>query len=87
MIKDEITKKLTAAFHPQKLIVMDESHRHIGHPGAKEGGHFAIEIIADAFQDKTLVERHRMVYESLSPLMKHKKIHALRIDAKPPLLS
>ena len=79
----KIKEQLTNTFHPKKLIVTDESHYHQGqgHPGAKENkGHFAVAITAKAFNNKTLLERHRLIYEALDDLMKT-DIHALKIHA------
>jgi len=79
---EAIKHRLTVALSPQSLNVTDDSHRHIGHAGAKEGhGHFTVEISAKAFQDKPLTERHRMVYEALGTLMET-DIHALRIKIR-----
>jgi BolA protein len=80
----EITRRLTAAFEPTHLEVIDESHKHVGHAGARDGrGHFAVVIHSAAFEGKKPIERHRMVYEALGALMTT-DIHALSIDAKPP---
>ena len=77
----QIKEQLTNIFHPKKLIVTDESHCHQGHPGAKGGkGHFAIAIAAKAFNNKTPLERHRLIYEALDDLIKT-DIHALKIHA------
>lgn len=79
-----IRKRLEAAFQPQALEILDESHRHAGHPGARDGrGHFDMLIVADAFSGKTPLERHKMVYEALGDLM-HSDIHALSLQAKAP---
>jgi stress-induced morphogen len=75
----EITKRLTDAFAPAELDVIDESHLHAGHAGAKSGlGHFAVSITADAFANKNPLERHRMIYDTLGDLMQT-DIHALRV--------
>jgi len=60
---DLITKKLTEAFSPQSLNVVDESHQHEGHAGSRPGGqtHFRVYIVAQAFKGKTRLERHRMI--------------------------
>jgi BolA protein len=80
----EIEKRLTAALTPETVGVEDESHLHEGHPGARDGrGHFRVLIIADAFDGKTLLQRHRMVYAALGGLMQT-DIHALAIDAWSP---
>ena len=77
----QIKKRLTNTFHPTKLIVTDESHHHLGHPSAEEGkGHFTITITAKAFNKKTSLECHRLIYGALDDLMKT-DIHALKIHA------
>jgi BolA protein len=72
---------LEAAFAPQALTIRDDSAAHIGHAGAREGGHFHVTIVAAAFTGRTVLERHRLVYAALSELMGH-GIHALSIDAR-----
>ena len=67
---------------PIEIDIIDESHLHVGHAGAASGaGHFALRIVSQAFQDKSLIERHRMVYQAVDDLMQT-EIHALSIDAK-----
>lgn len=76
-----ITKYLTEALHPTELEVIDESHLHIGHAGAKDGrGHFAVRIISDAFAGKSRVARQQLIYAALGDLMQT-DIHALRMIA------
>lgn len=76
-----IRERLTAALAPESLDIVDESHKHTGHEGAKGGGgHFLVTIVADVFKDKRPLERHRMVYEALGEAM-NKEIHALSIKA------
>lgn len=80
----EIRKLLTEAFRPETLGVEDESHLHEGHAGARDGrGHFRVLIVSDEFTDKSLLQRHRMVYKALGDLMRT-DIHALAIDAWSP---
>lgn len=74
---------LEAALHPTRLEIRDDSARHIGHAGAREGGHFHVTITAHAFQGVSAVERHRMVYAAAAELM-GRDIHALSIDAHSP---
>ncbi|HET6602781.1 MAG TPA: BolA family protein [Xanthomonadaceae bacterium] len=75
---------LEQAFAPVELEVVDEGHRHVGHPGARDGrGHFAVCIVSDAFADLPLLQRHRAVYAALGPLMEE-EIHALSVDARTP---
>jgi BolA protein len=80
----EIRSALTTAFEPETLGVEDESYLHEGHAGARDGrGHFRVLIISQAFEEKSLLERHRMVYKALGSLMRT-DIHALAIDAWSP---
>ena len=82
--KKEITRRLKEAFEPETLGVEDESYLHEGHEGAKDGrGHFRVLIITDAFEGKTMIERHRMIYRELDEMMRL-DIHALAIDAWSP---
>ncbi len=75
-----IQHSLTAAFHPQHLTIIDESHKHAGHAGAREGkGHFKLIISKNTFPEKTLVEIHRLIYKVLGSLMQT-EIHALTIE-------
>ena len=82
---DLITQKLTEAFEPQSLKVVDESHQHEGHAGHRPGGqtHFKIYIVAEAFTRKTRLERHRMINGKLSDELAG-GIHALAIHAAAP---
>jgi BolA family transcriptional regulator, general stress-responsive regulator len=82
---DTITKKLTEAFAPQSLNVLDESHQHEGHAGHRPGGqtHFRVYIVSEAFKGKTRIERHRMINESLSGELAD-GVHALAIHAAAP---
>lgn len=78
--KTKIEEKLTRAFAPTSLIVTDESDRHIGHSGWKEGGetHFRVEVVSQAFAGKSRVEAHRLVNEALAEELNN-GIHALAI--------
>lgn len=79
-----IRARLTSALAPDHLTLVDESHQHAGHAGAKSGGgHFAVTIVARAFAGKGLLARHRMVYDALENAM-HTDIHALSIRALTP---
>ncbi|MGB9087067.1 MAG: BolA family protein [Candidatus Aquirickettsiella gammari] len=73
-----IRTKLTQALAPIFLEVIDEGEQHIGH--AEEGaGHFAIRLSSPLFQNKPLLECHRLVYAALGNTM-GTEIHALRIE-------
>jgi BolA protein len=77
---EDIRARLQTAFVPTALDVTDEGHLHIGHAG--EGtGHFRVRIAGAAFEGKTRVQQHRMVYDALADLMGH-GIHALAIEAQ-----
>lgn len=76
-----IQQQLETALAPISIHIIDESHLHAGH-GAK-GGHYKLHIVADAFTGKTLIQRHRLVYDVLNDLMSG-EIHALSIQAKSP---
>lgn len=82
---DLITKKLTEAFAPQSLKVVDESDQHEGHAGHRPGGqtHYRIYIVSEAFKGKTRLERHRMINQLLSAELTA-GIHALAIYAAAP---
>jgi len=66
---------------PSSIEIEDEGHLHIGHAGAKSGGHFKLNIVSESFKDKTTIERHRIIYKCLSDLM-NTEIHAISIKAK-----
>ena len=73
-----IRTKRTQALAPTFLEVIDEGEQHIGH--AEEGaGHFAIRLSSPLFQNKPLLECHRLVYAALGNTM-GTEIHALRIE-------
>jgi len=84
-VKDVITNKLTKAFAPQSLDVIDESHQHVGHAGHRPGGetHFRVTIVADAFRGKNRIERHRMINAALAAELAG-GVHALAIHASAP---
>ncbi len=74
-----IHKKLTEAFAPSTLEVVDEGHLHVGHPGTRDGrGHFAVSICAEAFAGKSKLQQHQMIYKALGEMMEQ-DIHALSI--------
>jgi BolA protein len=79
---DKLRDALEGALHPSLLEIRDDSAKHIGHAGAREGGHFHVTIVSAAFAGVSPVERHRMVYAAAAGLM-GRDIHALSIDARP----
>lgn len=81
---ERIRAALQAAFRPQVLEVVDDSHKHAGHAGARDGrGHFAVKIVSSAFAGMAPLARHRAVYAALGGMMQS-DIHALQIVARTP---
>ena len=81
---ERIRDALQAALQPASLEVVDDSHKHAGHEGARDGrGHFTVRIISDAFAGKAPLARHRAVYAALGEMMQT-DIHALAIEARTP---
>lgn len=81
---ERIRAALQAAFAPQALEVEDDSHRHAGHAGARDGrGHFNVRIVSAAFAGMAPLARHRAVYAALGAMMQT-DIHALSIQAQVP---
>jgi len=62
-VKDRISERLRQALDPVALEVIDESHRHAGHTGARAGGetHFRVEVVSKAFAGKSRLDRHRLI--------------------------
>ena len=83
--RDVIIAKLTQAFAPERLEVIDDSHRHEGHAGARPGGetHYSVYIVSEAFRRKSRIDRHRMVNATLEAELKG-GVHALAIRAAAP---
>jgi BolA protein len=75
---------LVAAFTPDAITIIDDSHKHAGHAGARDGrGHFSVDIASDAFAGMSPLARHRAVYEALGDMLTT-DIHALSIRAHAP---
>ena len=79
----ELLRQRMAALAPVSIVIEDESHRHAGHAGAKEGGHYKITIVASVFAGHNTVKRHRLIYDAAGDLMRG-SIHALSIRAFSP---
>lgn len=78
---ERIRAQLRAALHTDEIEIVDDSHLHAGHAGARDGkGHFRVRVVSDDFQGLRTVQRHQLVYRSLSALMQT-DIHALGISA------
>ena len=79
-----IRERLTRELQPTALEIIDESAKHAGHAGAASGGgHYIVTIVSPVFENKTLIQRHRLVYDAVGDMM-HSEIHALSIQAKTP---
>lgn len=75
-----IRERLERAFEPDSLEVIDESHLHAGHPGARDGrGHFRVRIGSERLDALSRLARHRAIYDALGELMTT-DIHALSIE-------
>jgi BolA protein len=79
-VAEEIRTRLEAQFRPTRLDVVDESERHRGHAGYREGGesHFRVTIAAPAFGAMSRIDRHRAVHEALGRDLVA-RIHALAL--------
>ena len=81
---EAIRERLAAQLAPLSIEVIDESHKPVGHAGARDGrGHFAVRIVSAAFEGVNLLARHRLVYDALGTLMQT-DIHALSLKAQAP---
>ncbi|MDR2874332.1 MAG: BolA family transcriptional regulator [Methylobacillus sp.] len=78
----EIRRRL-ASLEPQQLEIADDSARHAGHAGSNGGGHFTIAITSSQFSGKSVIMRHRIIYQALQELIPS-RIHALSIAAHAP---
>jgi BolA protein len=79
----EIRSALERELAPTTLEILDDSAAHAGHAGAREGGHFRVTLVATVFEGRAQLERHRLVYAAVAPLMR-RGIHALNIIARTP---
>ena len=84
-VAETIRQKLTERFSPTRLVVVDESHRHAGHAGARPGGetHFAVTITSAGFAGLGRVARQRLVYDALKAELAG-GLHALSLVTRAP---
>jgi BolA protein len=84
-VAETIRAKLTAGLHPTRLDIIDESHRHAGHAGARAEGesHFQVAIVSPAFAGQSRVARQRLVYGILAEELRS-DIHALSLTTLTP---
>jgi BolA protein len=85
VIADRMRKKLEAAFAPARLEITDDSDKHHGHSGSREGGesHFTLAIESAAFAGTSRVDRQRMINKVLAEELAG-PVHALSIKAEAP---
>ena len=84
MTRIERIRDALAALQPVTLDVIDDSHKHAGHEGARDGrGHFTVRIVSPVFAGKAPLARHRAIYAALAEMMQT-DIHALAIEARTP---
>ena len=79
-VADEMRQKLEKAFQPHRLEIEDESEKHRGHAGYREGGqsHFRVDIASSSFGPMSRIERHRAIHNALGPDLVA-RIHALAL--------
>ncbi len=84
-VAETIERKLTEALSPTRLEIIDDSHKHAGHAGARPEGesHFTVHVVSAAFEGLSRVARQRLVYQALAEEMEH-KIHALALRTAAP---
>jgi BolA family transcriptional regulator, general stress-responsive regulator len=84
-VADRIREKLTAGLQPNRLAIVDESHRHAGHAGARPEGesHFRVEVVAAAFVGESRIARQRRVYALLAEELAG-PVHALALTTLTP---
>lgn len=76
---ERMTQLIQEALSPTQLEIIDDSHKHVGHAGAKGGlGHFTVIVASSAFEGKRLLQKHRLIYDALGDMMET-DIHALSI--------
>jgi BolA protein len=86
MSVDRISRIRSAldALNPSALEIRDDSHKHAGHAGARDGrGHFSVHLVSARFEGLPPLRRHRLVYDALGQLMET-DIHAVAIQARTP---
>lgn len=83
-MEESIEEALRARLVIEHVEIIDDSGRHAGHAGAASGGgHYIVKVVSPDFTGKSLIERHRMVYEALGRRMRE-DIHALALTTRAP---
>ena len=79
---ERMRERLTTKLHPTHLEIIDESHLHVGHAGARDGkGHFRVRITSPRLKGLRPLQRHRLIYDALGDMM-DTDIHALSIEVR-----
>lgn len=78
-----LRERIETALSPDSIEIIDESHKHAGHASAGGAGHFIVKVVSKAFEGKTPIQRHRMVFDAVGDLMQT-EVHALSIQADTP---
>jgi BolA family transcriptional regulator, general stress-responsive regulator len=79
----QLRSALEQAFAPTILEIIDDSAAHAGHEGSRSGGHYRVRLVSAAFRGHSSLERHRLVYAAVVPLLSG-SVHALNIVARTP---
>jgi BolA family transcriptional regulator, general stress-responsive regulator len=82
-VSAQIRSALERELAPTHIEIIDDSAAHAGHAGARSGGHYRVTIVSAAFEGRTQLARHRLVYAAVAPLMSG-AVHALNITARTP---
>lgn len=82
-VSAQIRSAVERELAPSYLEIFDDSAAHAGHPGARSGGHYRLTVVSAAFEGRTPLQRHRLVYAAVAPLMAG-AVHALNIVARTP---
>jgi BolA protein len=81
---ERLRARIQAALTPTSIEIVDDSHKHAGHAGARDGrGHFSVRVVAERFRGLRALARHRMIYDAAGDLL-DTDIHALSIKALTP---
>jgi BolA protein len=84
-VAETMRQKLTERFSPTRLDIVDDSHRHAGHAGARPGGetHFSVTLVSETFRGINRVARQRLVYQTLADELAG-SVHALALTTLAP---
>lgn len=83
--RERLIERLTVSLAPTTIEVVDESHRHAGHAGARPGGetHYQVEIVSQRFAGMSRIARHRLVHEIVHDEFEN-GLHALSLKLLTP---